>query len=129
MGRKDESDIFLGIPDSCEITNSSEPIQSSSYKLRIMTQSTDERKNGSFLLLDSKFERPYSVRIEIELKPQQKESDIGYKCLDLRIQKRNFLDVISIYDHTGVNRLKSHRVASFMGLKHLNFLFSLQKKS
>jgi hypothetical protein len=91
-----------------------------------MTQSSDERKNGSFLLLDSKFERPYSVRIEIELKPQQKESDIGYKCLDLRIQKRNFLDVISIYDHTGVNRLKSHRVASFMGLKHyLNLLFRL----
>lgn len=86
-----------------------------------MTQSSDERKNGSFLLLDSKFERPYSVRIEIELK-HQKESETGYKCLDLRIQKRNYLDVISIYDHTGVNRLKSHRVASFMGLKRLNLL-------
>ena len=112
MGIKDETKNFMEISDSCEIVKHSSLNNSTHNKVHLMSQSSDEneRKNGSFVISDSTFENPYSIRIGIELKQQHD----GYKCLDLRIRKRNLFDIISFYDHTGVQRLKGHRIASFM---------------
>lgn len=110
FGHKEPSG-FNEISNKCEIVEKT--FMSNDSLVRLVRQSSDD-KNGSFSVLDSNRE-PHSIRILIDLKDNATRP--GYNCLQLRLKKKSLKDQIILYDHSGVQVLKGHQVASFLGFK------------
>jgi len=101
--------VFTEIANSCEIVSKNFSNASNSLA-RIIDQSSDQ-KNGSFLLADSKLEVAYSIRIRVEW---SEHDPTLYHCLNVRVKKKNHLEMIGFYDVKGL-RIRGHKLASFVG--------------